>query len=420
MRVVVTGMGVVSPVGNSVEVFWNNLKKGFCGIEKIDESLAEQWPAKLWACVKDFDPAADGVDPAFVRKMDQVSVYGMAAANQAMKQSGLVSGENVMPGRFGVYFGSGVGGFQTTYDGCVKMESHGAKWVSPMLIPTLITNITAGGIAIKHNAQGPCMSVSTACATGSHAIGEAYRAIKHGYADAMLCGGAEAANIGLAIAGFGNMRALSKSEDPMRASLPFNADRGGFVLGEGAGALVLESYDNAVKRGATILAELCGYGSTCDAYHLTAPRSDASTQAEAMKMALKSAKFCGRRDVLYVNAHGTGTALNDVCETKAFHLALGRNAKKAHISSTKSCTGHLMGAAGAVEAVASVMALCEGVVPPTIGLDKQDPECDLNYTPNKAVKAGLTIAVSDSLGFGGHNACLAFRRIQAPGDKAKA
>lgn len=403
-------MGVISPIGNDVKTYWNNLLNGVCGITRIDSPLVDQLPSKVWAVVKDFNPSDYEIDAAFVRKQDQFCVYAAAAAYQAVKESGIVSGENVEPGRFGVYFGSGVGGFKTNYDGCVKMDKEGPKWVSPMFIPNIITNMAAGLIAIRHNAQGPCFSVSTACATSSHAIGEAYRAIKHGYADVMVTGGSEAACMDMAIAGFGNMRALTKSEDPMRASLPFNADRGGFVMGDGAGALVLESYDHAVKRGATILAEVCGYGSTCDAYHTTAPRADGSTQSAAVKDALRQAKFCGKRDVLYINAHGTGTALNDVCETKAFHMALGRNAAKAHVSSTKSMTGHLMGAAGAVEAIASVKALQEGIIPPTIGLDKIDPQCDLDYTPNKAVKADLTIAISDSLGFGGHNACLAFRK----------
>ncbi len=411
MRVVVTGMGVVSPVGNDVKTYWNNLKKGVCGIEKIALENVDQFPAKVWGLVKDFDPAQYGIDAAFVRKQDKFSVYAVAAANQAVWQSGIVSGENVTPGRFGVYFGSGIGGFESMVGEISKFAVEGPRWVSPQFVPQMIPNMAAGLIAIRHNAQGPCFSLATACATSTNTIGEAYRAIKHGYADVILTGGSEAVCIPMGNAAFGNMRALSKSEDPKRASLPFNAERGGFVLGEGAGALVLESYDHAVKRGATILAEICGYACTCDASHPTAPRADGSTQAAAIKGAAREARFCGRRDVLYVNAHGTGTPLNDKCETLALKLALGRNAANAHISSTKGMTGHLLGAAGAIEAVASVMALREGVVPPTIGLDKQDPACDLDYTPNKAVKAPLTIALSDSLGFGGHNACIAFRKL---------
>lgn len=402
-------MGVISPIGNDVNTFWANLKKGVCGIQKIESEFYDQLPSKVWSLVKDFKAEDYGIETAFVRKQDLFSQYAVASAWQAVQQSGLISGENIESSRFGVYYGSGIGGFQTNYAGCVNMDHNGPKWVSPMFIPTTITNIAAGHIAQRNNAQGPCFSISTACATSTHTLGEAYRAIKHGYADAIITGGSEAACIPMAIASFGNMKALSKSEDPLRASLPFHADRSGFVMSEGAAALVLESYDHAIKRGATILGEVCGYGSTCDAYHFTAPRPDGTTQAAAMKAAAKQAGFCGRRDTMYINAHGTGTPMNDACETKAIHLALGRNAGKAHISSTKSMTGHMMGATGAVEALACLLALKEGIVPPTIGLDKIDPECDLDYTPLKAVKAPLTIALNNSLGFGGHNACVAFR-----------
>lgn len=410
MRVVVTGLGVVSPVGNNVNEFWNSLVNGVCGIERIEDELADQLPSKVWAKVKGFDPAEYGIEPAFSRKHDLFSQYAVAVARQALDQAGIVSGENVDPSRFGVYFGSGIGGFQSNYNGVVCMATEGPRRLTPMYIPTVITNIAAGHIAQRNNAQGPCFSISTACASSTHTIGEAYRAIKHGYADVILTGGSEAACVPMAIAAFGNMKALTKSEDPMRASLPFNAERSGFVMAEGAAALVLESYDHAVKRGATILAEVCGYGCTCDAYHFTAPRPDGTTQAAAIKDAARQAKFCGRRDTAYLNAHGTGTPMNDASETAAFHIAFGRNASKLHISSTKSMTGHMMGAGGAAEAVACIKALQSGIVPPTIGLDNIDPECDLNYTPNKAIQAPLTIAFSDSLGFGGHNACIAFRK----------
>ena len=275
----------------------------------------------------------------------------------------------------------------------------------------MIANIAAGNIAIRNKAYGPCLPVVTACATSTHAIGEAYRAIRHGYADAIIAGGSEAAVIPLAVAGFANAKALSRSEDPKYASLPFNRNRGGFVLAEGAAMLVLEEYEHAIARGAEILAEVCGYGNTCDAYHVTAPRPDGTTQAAAIRQALDEAGY-GSDDVLYINAHGTGTALNDPAETLAFKLALGADAYKAHISSTKGATGHLLGAAGAVEAVASVLALKNGIVPPTINLDEADPECDLDYTPDIPVKAPLTIAISDSLGFGGHNGCVAFRKYK--------
>lgn len=412
MRVVVTGMGIVSPIGNDIKTYWKNLVGGVCGITRIEDPLYDELPSKVWGLVKDFKPDEFGIEPALARKQDKFALYAIAAAKQAVDQSGIVSGKNVDPSRFGVYFGSGIGGFETIRRDSVKMEKEGPKWVSPHFVPTMIPNIGAGHIAIRNNAQGPCFSISTACATGTHCIGEAYRAIKHGYADVIITGGAEAPCVPMSVAAFGNMKALTKEPDPLRASLPFNVDRGGFVLAEGAGALVLESYDHAVKRGATILAEVCGFGSTCDAYHVTAPRPDGSTQAAAIKAALKEAGYCGKRDVLHINSHGTGTTLNDSSETKAFHIALGRNAGKAIINSTKSMTGHMLGAAGAAEAIASVLALREGVVPPTIGLDKQDPACDLNYTPLKAVKAPLTIAASDSLGFGGHNSCVAFRKAE--------
>jgi 3-oxoacyl-[acyl-carrier-protein] synthase II len=275
----------------------------------------------------------------------------------------------------------------------------------------MISNIAAGNIAIRNNACGPCLPVTTACATSTHAIGEAFRAIKHGYADAIIAGGTEAAVISLAIAGFANAKALSRAEDPKYASLPFNKNRGGFVMAEGAAILILEEMEHAKARGAEILCEISGYGNTCDAYHVTAPRPDGTTQAAAISAALSEAGYTSK-DKLYINAHGTGTALNDTTETAAFKLALGEDAYKAHISSTKGATGHLLGAAGAVEAAAAVLALKNGIVPPTINLDEDDPECDLDYTPNIPVKADLTMAISDSLGFGGHNGCIAFRKYE--------
>jgi 3-oxoacyl-[acyl-carrier-protein] synthase II len=328
-----------------------------------------------------------------------------------MKQSGLDASPegNIDPFRLGVYVGSGIGGFATQVRETEKLLNEGPRWVSPLFVPTMISNIAAGNIAIRNNACGPCLPVSTACATSTHTIGEAYRAILHGYADAIIAGGSEAVVLPLAIAGFANAKALSRAEDPKRASLPFNKDRGGFVLGEGAAILVLEEYEHARARGAEILAEVCGYGNTCDAYHVTAPRPDGTTQARAIRMALDQAGY-DSSDNLYINAHGTGTPLNDVSETMSFKLALGDDAYKAHISSTKGHTGHLLGAAGAIEAVAAVMALREATVPPTLGLDNVDPECDLDYTPLTPVKTDLTIAISDSLGIGGHNACVAFRK----------
>lgn len=414
-RVVITGMGAITPVGNSVAELWDSLVNGVCGIDFIKEFPTDDLPAKVAGEVKNFNPAEYGIEPAFARKQDKFSVFAVAAANEAIRQSGLKASDgedgNIDPLRFGVYVGSGIGGFSTQYKESEKMIKDGPKWISPLFIPTMIANMAAGNIAIRHNLCGPCIPVVTACATSTHTVGEAYRAIKHGYADAIIAGGSEAATIPLGIAGFANAKALSRSEDPAYASLPFNANRGGFVMGEGAAMLVLEEYEHAKARGAKIIAEVCGYGNTCDAYHMTAPRTDCKTQAAAVKMALDEAGY-NSSDVLHINAHGTGTSLNDSLETKTFKLALGEDAYKAHICSTKSMTGHMLGATGAVEAIAAVLALTTGIVPPTIHLDAADPECDLNYTPNKAVKADITIAISDSLGFGGHNGCVAFRKAE--------
>lgn len=411
-RVVVTGTGVISPVGNNVESFWRNLVDGYCGIEVIADFPTDDLPVKIAGQVKDFDPSDYEIEPAFARKQDKFTLYAVAAAWQAVKESGLSAAEggNIDPFRLGVYVGSGIGGFKTQVRETEKLMTDGAKWVSPLFIPTMIANIAAGNIAIRNNACGPCLPVVTACATSTHAIGEAYRAIRHGYADAIIAGGSEACVMPLGIAGFANAKALSRSEDPKYASLPFNKNRGGFVMSEGAAVLVLEEYEHAVQRGATILAEVCGYGNTCDAYHVTAPRPDGKTQAAAIRMALDEAGY-NSDDCLYINAHGTGTALNDVSETQAFKLALGEDAYKAHVSSTKGAMGHLLGAAGAAEALAAILALRHSLVPPTINLDEKDPECDLDYTPNKAVEAEITIAISDSLGFGGHNSCVAFRKV---------
>lgn len=410
-RVVVTGTGVITPVGNDVRTYWKNLLDGVCGIDFITSIPTDDLPVKIAGEVKDFNPADYGIESPFARKQDKFTIYAVAAAVQAVGQSGInaAEGGNIDPFRFGVYVGSGIGGFTTQVRETEKILKEGPKWVSPLFIPTMISNIAAGNIAIRNNACGPCLPVVTACATSTHAIGEAYRAIKHGYADAIIAGGTEAAVIPLGIAGFANAKALSRSEDPKYASLPFNKNRGGFVMAEGAAMLVLEEYEHAVARGAEIIAEVCGYGNTCDAHHVTAPRPDGTTQAAAIRQALDEAGYTSD-DVLYINAHGTGTALNDVSETLAYKIALGEDAYKAHISSIKGAVGHMLGAAGAAEAVASVLALKNGIVPPTLNLDEPDPECDLDYTPNAAVKADLTIAISDSLGFGGHNGCVAFRK----------
>uniref|UniRef100_W0FS53 3-oxoacyl-[acyl-carrier-protein] synthase 2 n=1 Tax=uncultured bacterium Contigcl_1493 TaxID=1393647 RepID=W0FS53_9BACT len=416
-RVVITGMGVISPVGNDVQTFWQNLLAGVCGIDFIREFPTDELPVKIAGLVKDFDPLAFGMDKGFVRKQDRFTLYGVAAAAQAVADAGLAAegeGANIDPFRLGVYVGSGIGGFETQYREAMKMaEDPSGHWVSPLLIPTMISNIAAGHIAIRTGAKGPCLDIVTACATSSHCLGEAFRAIRHGYADAIIAGGCEHMVTPLGIAGFANAKALSRSEDPQYASLPFNANRGGFVMGDGAAVLVLEELEHARQRGARIYAEMVGYGNTCDAYHATAPRPDGTTQARCITLALQEAGYDPAKDTLYINAHGTGTHLNDLAETQAYKLALGQDAYRAHISSIKSMTGHMFGAAGAAEAITTVLALREGVVPPTIHLDAPDPECDLDYTPNNPVRAALTLGISDSLGFGGHDACLAFRPYQA-------
>ena len=413
-RVVITGLGVVSAIGQDVTTYWNNLLNGVCGIDFITGYPPEELPVKIAAQIKEFDGEQFGMDKAFIRKQDRFTLFGVAAAWQAVNDSGLhADGEeqNIDPFRLGVYVGSGIGGFETQYKETLKLlDDPSGQWISPLFIPTMISNIAAGQIAIKHHAQGPCLDIVTACATSSHCLGEAFRAIRHGYADAIIAGGCENATIPLGIAGFANAKALSRAEDPKYACLPFNLNRKGFVMGDGAAILVLEEYEHAKARGAHIYAEMVGYGNTCDAYHATAPRPDGSTQSQAIIDALKEAKFDEKKDNLYINAHGTGTHLNDVAETVAYKLALGDFAYKAHISSTKSMTGHMFGAAGAAEAIAAVLALKNGIIPPTINLDTPDPECDLDYTPNVAVESPVNLAISDSLGFGGHNACVAFRR----------
>ena len=402
-------MGVVSPVGNNIETFHKNIMDGVCGIGLITKFNTDDLPSKVAGEIKDFNPAEYNLEIPFVRRNDLFSVYAMAAATQAMQ--GNEDGWD--PDRLGVYIGSGIGGFDTMMREMHKLETEGPRWVSPLMIPTMIANMASGNVAIRFNAHGVCIPVVTACATSTNAIGEAYRAIKDGYADGIIAGGTEAPINRLSIAGFANAKALTKSEDPNAASLPFDARRAGFVIAEGAGIVLMEEYEHAKRRGATIYAEVCGYGNTCDAHHVTAPHPEGTYAAKAIKMALDEAGYQDGKDLLYVNAHGTGTALNDSSETAALKKALGEEeARRAMISSTKSMMGHLLGAAGAVEIIASVLALRDGMVPPTINLNEPDPNCDLNYTPNKAVKADLTIAVSESLGFGGHNGAVALRPIK--------
>ena len=403
----------MSCLGHDVDTFWKNLVNGECGIDYIEGFPTDGFEVKIGGEVRDFVPENFGMDKPFIRKQDKFTVYAVASAYQAMKDSGLVSGENIDPFRLGVYIGSGIGGFETIQREVSKiLEDPTGRWISPNFVPCIIGNMAAGQVAIKFQANGPCIDVVTACATSTHAIGEAYRAIKHGYADAILSGGTDKAVIPIGVAAFANAKTLSKIEDPKKASLPFNANRDGFVMAEGSAVLMLEEYEHAKARGAKIYAEVVGYGSTCDAYHATAPNKEGTTQARCISDALSEAGFDPKKDNLYVNAHGTATHLNDLSETKACKLALGDFAYKAHISSTKSMHGHMLGATGAAEAIASVLALLDGIVPPTINLDTPDPELDLDYTPNEAVKSDLTLAISNSFGFGGHNGCLAFRLVE--------
>ena len=409
-RVVVTGTGVVSPVGNNRDECWNSLISGVNGIGPITLFDTTDFKAKLGAEVKNFDPR-QYMEKSDVLRSDRYAHFAVAAASQAVEESGIVG--TLPPERIGVYFGSGIGGIHTFEIEHSKLLEKGPRRVSPLFVPMLISNMAAGMIAIRFNCQGAALPAVTACASGSNAIGEALRAIRHGYADAMITGGAEAAITASGIAGFVNMQALSTSEDPNAASLPFDSRRGGFVIGEGGAALVLEEYEHARARGAHIYAEVCGYGSTCDAYHITAPRPDSAGGARAMADALREAGWQPGESV-YINAHGTGTPLNDSLETAAIKQAMGeQEARRALVSSTKSMTGHMLGAAGAIEALACLGVLTQGIVPPTINLREPDPACDLDYVPNEAVRRDVDLALSNSLGFGGHNACLAFRRVEA-------
>jgi 3-oxoacyl-[acyl-carrier-protein] synthase II len=410
-RVVVTGLGVVSPVGSKIDTFWSNLVNGKNGIDYITYFDTTNYKVKIAAEVKGFN-ASDYFERSEARKMDLFSQYAVAAADQAVRDSGLEA-DKVDGTRFGVYVGSGIGGIKTFYEETLKLVQNGPRRVSPFFVPMMISNMASGLIAIRYGAKGPCLPVVTACATGTHAIGEAYRNILHGYSDIIIAGGSEAAITELAIAGFINCMALSTTNDPNYSSIPFDLNRNGFVMGEGAGMLILEEYEHAVKRGAKIYAEVKGYANTCDAYHITAPDPETEMPALAIKSAAEQCGI-GRNDLskVYVNAHGTGTPLNDKCETMAIKKAFGEGAYELGISSTKSMTGHMLGAAGAVEAIVSVLALRDGVIPPTINLKAKDPDCDLDYTPNQSVRKGLKYALSTSLGFGGHNACIAFERME--------
>lgn len=407
-RVVVTGMGAITPIGNSVEQFWNSLKEKKVGIGPINAFDTGNYKVKLAAEVKGFD-GKDYMDPKTAKRMELFSQYAVAAAKEALEQSGLEM-EQEDPYRMGVCIGSGIGSLQAIEREYKKLLDKGPGRVNPLLVPLMISNMAAGNVAIQFGLKGKCFDVVTACATGTHSIGEAFRSIQHGEADVMVAGGAEAAITPLSIAGFGALTALSTSQDPLRASIPFDRERDGFVMGEGAGVVVLESLGHARARGAKIYGELIGYGASCDAYHITSPAEDGAGAAKAMEMAMKDAGI-RPEEIDYVNAHGTGTHHNDLFETKAIKLALGGHAYKVRINSTKSMIGHLLGAAGGVELIACVKSLEEGFVHATAGLEKDDEGCDLNYTKGEGVKADIRHAISNSLGFGGHNASLVARKF---------
>lgn len=406
-RVVITGMGALTPIGNDVNEFWNNAKEGKLGIDFItlvDQDLID---VKIAAEVKNFDPETS-IGKKESKRLDRFAQFALVASDEAIKNSG-IDLEKVNLERFGVMLGSGIGGFQTIEDECSKLATGKSRRVSPFFVPMAIINLGAGNVAIKYGLKGPCTSAVTACATGTNNIGDAFRAIKHGYADVMLAGGAEAPITRLGITGFNSMKALNTSNDPNRASIPFDKNRGGFVMGEGSGVVILESLEHAEARGANIIAEIVGYGSTCDAYHITSPDPDGVGAARAMKDAIDEAGI-KPEEVSYINAHGTSTELNDKFETFAIKKTFGENAYNVPISSTKSMTGHLLGAAGAIEAIICAKALQEGFIPPTIGYETKDEALDLDYVPNVGRQKELEYALTNSLGFGGHNATLLLKK----------
>lgn len=406
-RVVVTGVGAVSPVGNDAETTWKNLVDGVCGIEEISAFDTSDLKVHIAGTVKNFDPT-EYIEKRDVKKTDLYCQYAIAAAQQAVDDSKILG--TVDENRLGVYIGAGIGGLNTFVENTVALHENGPRKVSPFFIPKMIGNIATGNVAIRFNAKGVSLSVMSACATGTNSIGEAFHAIKAGYADAIIAGGAEAVVAPLTIAGFQNMKALSTNPDPKKASRPFDKNRDGFVMGEGAGILVLEEYEHAKARGAKIYAEFAGYGNTCDAHHVTAPDPEGAGLARAIEIAFDEAKISDDAQV-YINAHGTSTHLNDLTETLAIKKALGSKAYDASISSTKSMTGHMLGATGAIEAIAAVLAIRDGIIPPTINLDEPDEKLDLDYTPNKAKKRNVDVAASTNLGFGGHDACVVFKKI---------
>ena len=407
-RVVVTGMGAITPIGNDVDSFWNGLKNNQVGIGPITYFDTADFKCKLAAQVKDFS-AKDYMDPKAARRMELFSQYAVAAAKQALDQAG-IDLEKEDPFRVGVSVGSGIGSLQAVERDCRKLFEKGPSRVNPLLVPLMISNMAAGNVAIQFGLKGKCINVVTACATGTHSIGEAFRSIQYGEADVMVAGGTEASITPIGVAGFTALTALNTTDDPARASIPFDKERNGFIMGEGSGIVVLESLEHAQARGAKILAELTGYGATCDAYHITSPAEDGSGAAKAMEVAIKDAGI-RPEDIDYVNAHGTSTHHNDLFETKAIKLALGDHAYKVKINSTKSMIGHLLGAAGGVEFIACVKSIEDGFVHATAGYQVPDEECDLDYTPGQGVAMDVNCAITNSRGFGGHNASLVVKKF---------
>ena len=406
-RVVITGTGVISPVGLDTESFWSSLVNGQSGVAPLEHVNLEGQEVAVGAQVKGFDPLKY-MDRKEARRMDKYTQFALAAADEAIKMSGLDI-KTMDPFRVGTIVGSGIGGLETMETEYGKLFSGGPSRISPLFIPMMISNMAAGKISMAYGAKGANMCVTTACATATHSIGEAYRMIKYGHLDACFAGGAEAPITRIALAGFNNMTALTRETDPKLASVPFDARRSGFVIGEGGAIVILESLETALARGANIIAEVAGYGATADAYHITSPDPEGEGAAMAMKLAMQEAGI-EPADVDYINAHGTSTPLNDKYETIAIKKALGEAAYKVAISSTKSMTGHLLGAAGAVEAIASALATRDSIIPPTIGYGEPDPDCDLDYVPNQARKANVRYVLSNSLGFGGHNATLCIKK----------
>ncbi len=408
-RVVVTGFGCLTPVGNDVATTWRSLLAGKSGAGPITKFDATTFPVRFAAVVKGFDPVLF-MDRKEAKRADAYTQYAVAAAVQAMQDAGFAEGNGYDPERTGVIIGSGIGGLRSFEEQHDVYKARGPSKISPFFIPMFIADIAAGIVSMRFNAKGPNYATVSACATSAHAIGDAFRTIQYGDADIILSGGAEATVTPMAIGGFANMKALSERNDsPATASRPFDATRDGFVMGEGSGVVVLEELEHAKKRGARIYAEIVGYGATGDAYHLTAPAPDGEGAQRAMRRAMQDAGL-GPADVQYINAHGTSTPANDLNETKAIKAVFGEHARRLNVSSTKSATGHMLGAAGAVEFIFSALAVREGKIPPTINYETPDPDCDLNYTPNQAASREMTAALSNSFGFGGHNVTLAVRR----------